>query len=147
MDSGARRAVVNVLIGLAASTDYHDRADAGVALARFAEMPETRGPLLELLLDPDNTYVTRATAEALLRRNDPLGLASVALALAGADLNHVDWIHTAVLDVFAIFADERDAAVRICEELAQENAENLRPGALELREILTEINPVLRPAS
>jgi hypothetical protein len=59
----ARRAVVAALIELAGSPDYRDRADAGRGLASFAEMPEARGPLLELALDDRDTFVTRVTAE------------------------------------------------------------------------------------
>ncbi|MFJ9779070.1 hypothetical protein ACIRSS_05775 [Amycolatopsis sp. NPDC101161] len=70
------------LIELAGSADYRDRADAGRGLAGFAEMPEARGPLLELVLDDRDTFVTRVTAEALLRRQDLAGLAVVASALA-----------------------------------------------------------------
>lgn len=40
MDNGARRAVVATLLRLANSADYRDRADAGQAMAIFAEMPE-----------------------------------------------------------------------------------------------------------
>jgi hypothetical protein len=44
-----------------------------------------RGPLLDLVLDAGDTFVTRATAMALLQRHDSAGLAVVASALATAD--------------------------------------------------------------
>lgn len=135
MDNEARRAVVTALMGLAESSDYRDRADAGRALAAFAETPEAGSPLLKLLLDADDTFVTRVTAEALLRRHDAAGLAAVAAALAGADANHADWIHTAVLDVFGAFSSDRDAAVRGCEALARDPEERVRQGA----ELLTRL--------
>ena len=69
---------------LAASRDYRDRADAGRAMASFADVPEARGPLVRLVLDRDDTFVTRATAEALLRRRDSAGVAAVAGGSAGA---------------------------------------------------------------
>jgi hypothetical protein len=145
MSYEARCAVVSTLIGLARSTDYHDRADAGRALASFAATPEAREPLLKLLLDADDTFVTQATAETLLRRHDAAGLAAVASALAKADFNHADWIHTAVIDVFGIFGSDRDAARRNCETLVRDHGGSLRQGAGQLREMLIEINPVLYP--
>ncbi|GAA0716264.1 hypothetical protein GCM10010199_17710 [Dactylosporangium roseum] len=113
MDVEARRAVVAALLRLAGSGAYQDRADAGRALASFAEMPESAQPLRRLLLDADDTFVTLVTADALLRRKDPAGLALVARALADADDNHADWIFTAVQNVYMIYASERDAAVRM----------------------------------
>lgn len=106
VDNEARRQVVGALTRLAQSTDYRDRADAGRSLASFADVPGAHEPLRRLLLDVTDTFVTRATAEALLRRQDAAGLAAVASALAEADFNHMTWIHTAVLDVFGVFARE-----------------------------------------
>jgi HEAT repeat protein len=149
MSNEARHAVVAALIELAGSPDYRDRADAGRSLASFAEMPEARGPLLELVLDDGDTFVTRVTAEALLRRQDSAGLAVVASALGtvGPDHpNHADWIHTAVLDVFMVFSRDRDAAVRVCEVLARDPDEQVRCGADQLIAALAGINPILRPA-
>lgn len=74
--------MVTALVGLAGSCDYRDRADAGRCLASFAQ---AAGTLLELVLDAGDTFVTRATAEGLLRRQDKVGLAMVASALAAAD--------------------------------------------------------------
>lgn len=109
-------------------------------------MQEALGPLLELMLDPGDTFVTRVTAEAVLRRKDRVGLAIVASALAVADENHSDWIHTAVDDAFSIFADDRDNAIQLCEELARDTDDRVALGARQLHEFLAEINPVLRPA-
>jgi hypothetical protein len=146
MSDEARRAVVSALIRLAGSTDYRDRADAGRSLASFAEMPEAGRTLLGLLLDAGDTFVTRVTAETLLRRQDAVGLAVVAAALAAADPNHADWIHTAVLDVFMVFAGDRDAALRECEVLTTDADEQVRCGLHQLIDILAAINPILHPA-
>ncbi len=143
MSNGGRRAAVAALIGLAGSPDHRDRADAGRGLASFAEMPEAREPLLGLVLDAGDTFVTRMTAQALLRRQDSAGLAVVASALATADLDQVDWIHTAVLDVFGVIDRERDAAVRKCEALERDADERTRHGASQLTAVLTEITPLL----
>ncbi|MEU5547054.1 hypothetical protein AB0G85_32455 [Streptomyces sioyaensis] len=146
VDSDLRHAAVVVLGKLGRSQDYRDRADAGHSLAAFAEMQEALGPLLELVLDPGDTLVTRRTAEALLRRKDRDGLTIVASALAVANPNHSDWIDTAIVDVFSIFSDDRGNAIRLCEEMSRETDDRVALGARQLHEILAEIDPVLRPA-
>lgn len=145
MDTDLRHAAVMALGELGRSHDYRDRADAGHGLAAFAEMQEALGPLRELVLDPDDTFVTRQTTEALLRRMDRLGLTIVASALAVANSNHSDWIHTAIVDVFSIFSDDRDHAIRLCEEMSRETDDRVALGARQLHEVLAEIDPVLRP--
>ncbi|MFD7916862.1 hypothetical protein ACFV30_40300 [Streptomyces sp. NPDC059752] len=145
MNSALRRAAVVALGELGRSSDSGDRADAGRGLASFAEMEEAIGPLLELVLDREDTFVTRVTAEALLRRQDRAGLLIVASALAVASPNHGDWIHTAVHDAFAIHASDRDDAMRLCEELTQVPDERVALGARELNESLTRIHCVLHP--
>ena len=57
MDSDGRHAVVVALVELGRSHDYRDRADAGHGLAGFAEMQEAQGLLLELVLDPGDTWI------------------------------------------------------------------------------------------
>ncbi|MFE3761151.1 hypothetical protein ACFXPI_05225 [Streptomyces sp. NPDC059104] len=146
MDGDLRRAVVVALGELARGDDWRDRADAGHGLAGFAEMQEAVGPLLGLVLDPGDTFVTRRTAEGLLRRRDRVGLGIVASALAVADDQHADWIHTAVVDVFGVFSNDVDEALRLCEELSGEADEGVARGARRLHESLAEIDPVLRPA-
>jgi hypothetical protein len=142
MSSEARRDAVAALVRLAESSDYHDRADAGRSLASFAEMSEARGPLLDLVLDAGDTFVTRATATALLQRHDSAGLAVVASALATADLDTADWIYTAVCDVFTVFSRDRDAAASECEALGQDDDEHVRRGAVRLTAMLAGINPI-----
>ncbi|GAB3277637.1 hypothetical protein [Kineosporia babensis] len=138
-----REQAAQALILLAARGDYRDRADAGAALARFAALPQTWEPLLALVLDAEDTAVTLEVAEALLRRRDVCGLRLVARALAQADEGRSNWIHTAVIEVFGVSAAERDAAVLICEQLAEEDA--ARVGAGRLRDLLSAITPVLFP--
>ncbi|MFF2748446.1 hypothetical protein ACFVVA_23280 [Kitasatospora sp. NPDC058048] len=145
VDRDRRHEAVVTLRELGRSHDYRDRADAGHGLAGFAEMQEARGPLLELVLDPGDTFVTRVTAEAVLRRKDKVGLAVIASALAVADSNHSEWIHTAILDVFSIFSEDRDNAMRLCEEMLRDTDDRVALGARQLHEILAEIDPVLRP--
>ncbi|MGK5682749.1 hypothetical protein [Actinoplanes sp. URMC 104] len=139
MDDAARQAVVAALVELATGDDHRDRADAGRALAAFAEMPAARVALHRLVLDGRDTYVTWRTAEALLRRHDALGTVIVAQALGEADDNHAHWIHTAIDDVFLLYAQERDAAV---EALTGERGR----GAELMREALLALRPILHPA-
>lgn len=141
-----RRAAVVALAELGRSSDFGDRADAGRGLACFAEMEEAVGPLLELVLDREDTFVTRVTAEALLRRQDRAGLRVVASALAVASPTHSDWIHTTILDVFAIYASDRDAAGRLCEALTRDTDERVALGARKLQESLSGISCGLYPA-
>lgn len=84
--------------------------------------------MLELVLDPGDTFVTRVTAEAVLRRKDRIGLAVVASALAVADSHHSDWIHTAILDVFSIFSKDRDDAMKLCEEMMRDTDDSVSQG-------------------
>ncbi|MFD7256309.1 hypothetical protein [Streptomyces sp. NPDC059874] len=134
------------LVELGRSRDWRDRADAGHSLAGFAEMQEAVEPLLELLLDPTDTFVTRRTAEGLLRRKDGVGLTIVASALAVADSNHGDWIHTAIVEVLGIYSDDLREALRLSEEMSRDTEGRAALGARQLQEILAEIDPVLRPA-
>ncbi|WP_433891971.1 hypothetical protein [Streptomyces sp. CA-111067] len=144
VDEGLRRAVVIALGDLGRSDDWGDRADAGHGLAAFAEMQEAAELLLKLVLDPDDTFVTRQTAEALLRRKDKAGLTTVASALAVADDNHADWIHTATVDVFSVFSDDLDEALRLCEEMSGDADDRVARGARLLQASLAEIEPILR---
>jgi hypothetical protein len=145
-DSDRRHVAFVALRELGRSQDYRDRADAGRGLAAFADMQEALGPLLELVLDPDDTFVTRVTAEAALRRKDRIGLTIVASALAVADWSHNEWIHTAIRDVFGIFSEDRDNALRLCEEMLRDTDDRIALGARQLHDALAEIDPVLRPA-
>ena len=140
-----RQAVVAELVGLAAGDDYRDRADAGRALAVFAELDEAREALLRLVLDGGDTFVTLTTAEALLRRQDPAGFAIVAEALTSADPQQHTYIHQAAAAVFMLYAAERDRAVEACDALAGDASVDVRQGAADLREMLAEIRPVLYP--
>ncbi|WP_418955287.1 hypothetical protein [Streptomyces tritici] len=146
MNRDLRRPAVVALGALARGDDWRDRADAGHGLAAFAEMPEAVEPLLALVLDPHDTFVTRRTAESLLRRKDRAGLAIVASALAVADDNHADWIHTAVVDVFGFFWADLAQALRLCEEMTGDADDDVARGARRLHESLAAIDPVLRPA-
>ena len=136
---------MTALVRLAASPHYDDRADAGRALASFADVPAARPVLLELVLDPADTFVTQETAEALFRRGDAVGLAIVSAAVASADDEQADHLHAALHAVLGMFERERDAAVQTCRELAQDPAQpvEVRDGAAALVADLTVLRPSL----
>lgn len=140
-----RRVLVARLIDLAAGADLRDRADAGRALAVFADRDDAGKPLLALVLDHRDTWVTRVTALALLRRQDAAGLAIVARALALADDDQADWIRGAAQEVFGVYGRERDAAVRVCATLSADPDDRVRAGSRELATALADLDPVLLP--
>ena len=141
----ARHSAVVSLITLARSADFRDRADAGRALAVFADVKQARESLLRLVLDPHDTLITRVTTEALLRRHDMAGCAVVSHALAVADDNHSDWIHTAIADVMGVHGRDRNAAVRTCRAMLDDADERVRTGARLLITALDSLDPVLLP--
>ncbi|MEU0875216.1 hypothetical protein [Nocardia brasiliensis] len=141
----ARITAVAALATLARSIDVRDRADAGHALAAFAEMAEAQAVLAVLLLDDENTFVTLTTAEALLRRKDTHGLAAVAAAFATADSTQSEWLGTAVHDVYGVYAADRDIAVGLCTSLTNHPDPETRSGANDLIVILRGITPILHP--
>jgi hypothetical protein len=146
MGTDARQAVVAGLIRLADSPDYRDRADAGRALASFAEEHSTHPVLLNLVLDTKNTFVIAETAEALLRRKDAVSLAIVSAAAAVADCDVTIWLYGAVHSVLGVFERDRDDAVRICQALADnpDQDDQVRTGAAQLVVELTDLQPVLK---
>lgn len=144
MDEKSRLNAANVLIVLSRSPRHEDRVDAGRCLANFVDIPGVSNVLFELALDPNDTAVTLATADALLRRKDRLGVTVLARALAVADSNHADWIYPAVSGVFGIFERDRDVAIRICEELLGDADSQLRLGLLAILDTLAGIEPIVR---
>lgn len=74
------------------------RAAAGVVLASTPDLDTVTDTLMRLLLDPDDTFVTSETAQALVGRRDVPGMRLVISALARADEeNTANWILDAVL--------------------------------------------------
>ena len=114
-------------------------------MANFATAAESRETLLRLVRDVDDTFVTYATAEALLRRQDAAGLSIVAEALVLADSQHLDYIHDAVTAVFMVFASERDRAIEVCDVLLLDASAQVRQGASELRKMLAQVRPMVYP--
>ncbi|MFC8721799.1 hypothetical protein [Kitasatospora sp. NPDC057198] len=145
MDTEVREACVGALTALAGSADHQDRADAGRALAPFAELPAAARELAALLADPRDTYVTLETARALLRRGDRAALAILADALAGLDVQHEQYVDDAVREVLGVFEEDHGRVSLLVEELAGSPDARTAKGAAVLRGMLGEVAPVFRP--
>ncbi|MGH4030288.1 HEAT repeat domain-containing protein [Actinomycetota bacterium Odt1-20B] len=85
----------------ATSPSWSRRARAGRRLAAQAEVPEVAEVLLRLLLDGEDTAVTRQTAEALARTGTAAAARLLARAMAEADDSQADWLQTGVEDAVA----------------------------------------------
>ncbi|MFD7614393.1 hypothetical protein [Streptomyces sp. NPDC059828] len=126
MTSGWERALAG-----ASSRSWSERVRAGHDLASFAEAPEASAALVELLLDRENTAVTRRTAEALVRVGTVVAIRLVALAVAGADDDQADWMQTGVHDALAGTDGAPDVAA-LCRQLARDPEAAVRRGASEI---------------
>ncbi|MFF9757596.1 HEAT repeat domain-containing protein [Streptomyces sp. NPDC014344] len=115
----------------ASSPSWSQRVRAGRGLASFADVPEAAEALMGLLLDIEDTAVTRQTAEALARVGTVAALRLIALAVAEADDNQVDWLQTGVHDALAGTDSVPDVAA-VCGQLARDPEEAVRRGAAEI---------------
>lgn len=84
------------LLSLAGSDLWWDRARAGHDLSGFVGRVEVDDVVRSLLLDPDDTAVTEASAKALLQRGDLAALRLFASAWKLADAEHGDHLHDAL---------------------------------------------------
>ncbi|MFJ9390740.1 hypothetical protein ACIRON_18085 [Nocardioides sp. NPDC101246] len=134
VDMTARDAAVDALIAMSLSPDYHDRADAGVALASLVDSPQAPERLRQLVLDPDDTVVTRKTVEALTHRGGSAALTVIAAALASADIDRQEWIATGVRDALGWADWEWGERIAACERLPDPSeSSRLRGFLLDLR--------------
>ncbi|MDL4813394.1 hypothetical protein QP089_03875 [Actinomadura sp. OS1-43] len=86
---------------------------------------------MRLLLDGEDTAVTRHTAEALARVGTVAALRLIALAVAAADDNQTDWLLTGVQDALMGPGDAPDVAAA-CGKLAGDPDEAVRRGAADI---------------
>ncbi|WP_458246928.1 HEAT repeat domain-containing protein [Streptomyces sp. MAI_2237] len=112
----------------ASSASWTHRVRAGRDLAAFTEVPQAARALLGLLLDGEDTAVTRQTAQALARVGTAAAVRLIALAVDDADDNHVDWLQTGVHDALAGPDAPPDIAAA-CGTLARDPDEAVRRGA------------------
>lgn len=115
----------------ASSPSWTQRARAGRGLASFADVSEAAEALVELLLDVEDTAVTRQTAGALTRVGSLPAMRLIAIALAQADDHRADWLQTGVHDALVGPSGTPDVAA-VCERLAQDPEEAVRRGAADL---------------
>lgn len=115
----------------ASSPSWTQRARAGRHLASFAEAPAAAKALVGLLLDVEDTAVTRQTAEALARVGTVAAIRLIALAVAEADDNQADWLQTGVCDALVGLDGVPDVAA-VCGKLARDPDEAVRRGAADI---------------
>lgn len=115
----------------ASSPSWSQRARAGRDLASFADVPEAADALTGLLLDVEDTAVTRQTAEALARVGTVAAMKLIALAVAAADDNQADWLQTGVHDAL-VGPDGAPGIAAVCGQLARDPEEAVRRGAVEI---------------
>ncbi|MYR42893.1 hypothetical protein GTW67_12865 [Streptomyces sp. SID5910] len=84
-----------------------------------------------LLLDVENTAVTRQTAEALARVGTMPAIRVIALAAAEADDNQADWLQTGVHDAL-VGPDGAPDVAAACRKLARDPEEAVRRGAADI---------------
>lgn len=87
--------------------------------------------LVGLLLDVEDTAVTRQTAKALARVGTVAAVRLIALAVAKADDNQADWMQTGVHDALAGPDSVPDVAAA-CEQLARDPEAAVRRAAAEI---------------
>ncbi|MGV9316352.1 HEAT repeat domain-containing protein [Streptomyces sp. NPDC003691] len=115
----------------ASAPSWQRRARAGCELASFAGVPEAAETLVKLLLDAEDTAVTRRTAEALARVGTVAAVRLIALAAAEADDNRADWLETGVHDALAGPGPVPDLAA-VCGKLARDPEDAVRRGAADI---------------
>ncbi|MCP9956787.1 HEAT repeat domain-containing protein [Streptomyces sudanensis] len=113
------------------SPSWTRRVRAGHDLASFTGIPEVAEALVGLLLDAEDTAVTRGAAEALARVGTVTAMRLVALALSRADDNQADWLQTGVHDALVGPGSAPDL-VAVCRKLARHPEEAVRRGAAEI---------------
>ncbi|MEW2563233.1 hypothetical protein [Streptomyces griseorubiginosus] len=115
----------------ASSPSWTRRVRAGRDLASFADVPEAAAVLVGLLLDAEDTAVTRQTAEALARIGTVAAVRLIALAVVEADGNQAEWLETGVHDALA-GPDGVPEVAAACRHLAQDQDEAVRQGIAEI---------------
>ncbi|MFB7252665.1 hypothetical protein [Streptomyces nojiriensis] len=115
----------------ASSPSWSQRVRAGHDLASFADVPEAAEALVGLLLDVEDTAVTRQTAEALARVGMVASVRLISLAVAEADDHQADWLQTGVHDALVGPDGVLDVAA-VCGQLARDPEEAVRRGAAEV---------------
>ncbi|WP_237530045.1 hypothetical protein [Streptomyces sp. SID3915] len=115
----------------ASSPAWTRRVRAGRDLASSADVPEAAEALVGLLLDADDTAVTRQTAEALTRAGTEASVRLIARAVAEADDNRADWLQTGVHDAL-MGPGGAPGVLAACGKLARDPEGAVRQGAAHI---------------
>ncbi|MGW2282311.1 hypothetical protein [Streptomyces sp. NPDC001770] len=86
---------------------------------------------MRLLLDVEDTAVTRETAEALARVGTVAAVRLIALAVAEGDGNQADWLQTGVHDAL-VGPDGVPDVAATCANLARDQEEAVRRAAADI---------------
>ncbi|MFF9982349.1 hypothetical protein [Streptomyces erythrochromogenes] len=114
----------------ASSPSWAQRVRAGRDLASFVDVPEVAEVLVGLLLDVEDTAVTRQTAEALARVGTVAAVRLIALAVGEADDNQADWLQTGVHDAL-VGAGGAPNVAAACANLARDQEGAVRRAAAD----------------
>ncbi|MFE4453296.1 hypothetical protein [Streptomyces sp. NPDC056796] len=112
----------------AQSPSWSQRARAGRELAVFADIPAAADALFGLLLDVDDTAVTRQTSEALARVGTSGAMRLIAHAVSRAEESHHDWMEIGVHDALG-GPDGVAGIAAVCGQLARDPEATVRWGA------------------
>ncbi|MFF9131224.1 hypothetical protein [Streptomyces sp. NPDC014806] len=123
--------VVRSALAEASSASWARRARAGRELAPHADVPQAAPVLLRLLLDAEDTAVTRQTAQALAAVGTVAAVRLLALAVADGDGNQADWLQTGVQDAL-IDTGGPGALAAACGTLAQDPGDAVRRGVARI---------------
>ncbi|MEU3186658.1 HEAT repeat domain-containing protein [Streptomyces sp. NPDC006923] len=115
----------------ASSPSWTQRVRAGRDLASFADVPEAAEALVRLLLDVEDTAVTRETAEALARVGTVAAVRLIALAVAEGDDNQADWLQTGMHDAL-VGPDGVPEVAAACAKLARDQEDAVRRAAADI---------------
>jgi hypothetical protein len=134
-------------LALAQSTDFEERARAGVALAPHAGNPRVDSVLIKLLVDDADTWVTQATTEALIRDGRRPAVRVLLSAIAAAEqaiglatdggVRQAGLCNLEEMDSTAFWEDDDNEYFLkqpVLEELAEDSDEGVRRGARDLLE-------------
>ncbi|MFD3335960.1 hypothetical protein ACFWV1_25385 [Streptomyces sp. NPDC058700] len=116
----------------ASSPSWAQRVRAGRDLASFVDVPEAAEVLVGLLLDVEDTAVTRETAEALARVGTVAAVRLIALAVAEADDNQTDWLQTGVHDALVGADGGVPNVAAACADLARDQEDAVRRAAADI---------------
>ena len=137
---------VDGLFLLAESQSWQDRSRAGQELVAHIDKPMVDAVVLRLILDPKDTAVTTATADALLARGDLASWRIFVHAWAVAaemptETNHIDHLVSCLngaLYTASLNSEKVATMKKIVERLSSDDDERVKAAARELRNLVFE---------